>query len=300
MNISTTSTDNPTHRGKAPEPDGPLRQALAIYCRHFAGMLGFALLVGILLLTLLGPFIYPADPFAMVGMPFMMPGEPGAPPLGTDALGRDLLAGIIEGGRATLAVGGAAALITVFIGVAVGAFAGFFGGYVDDFLMRLTELFQVLPPLILAMVIVGLFTPTLETIAVAIGIVSWPPVARLTRAEYLRLKELEYVKAARSIGAGNLRMMLRVILPNAAPPLVISATLTVGIAVLFEAGLSFLGLGDPNIMSWGLIIGNNRDYILEAWWPVTLPGLVIFLTVLGISLMGDGLNDAFNPRLRER
>lgn len=283
-----------------PRPEGPLRQATRIYLRHFAGMLGVILLLGIVILTVAGPWLYPVDPFAMVSRPFAMPGDPGAPPLGTDALGRDLLAGIIQGGRATLAVGASAALITVVIGVTVGAFAGYFGRWVDDLLMRLTELFQVLPPLILAMVIVGLFTPTLQTIAIAIGIVSWPPVARLARAEYLRLKELEYVKAARAIGAGNLRIIARVILPNAAPPLVISATLTVGIAILFEAGLSFLGLGDPNIMSWGLIIGNNRDYILEAWWPVTLPGLVIFLTVLGISLIGDGLNDAFNPRLRER
>ena len=284
----------------AARAESPTRQAVRMYLRNPAGMLGLVLLVLIVAMTLLGPWIYPVDPFDMVWMPLAAPGEEGAPPLGTDGLGRDLMAGIIHGGRATLAVGAAAAFITVVIGITVGALAGYYGRLVDDALMRLTEVFQVLPPLILAMVIVALFTPTLATIAIAIGVVSWPPVARLTRAEYLRIKELDYVKSARVVSSRNLRIIWRVILPNAAPPLIVSATLTVGLAILFEAGLSFLGLGDPNVMSWGVVIGANRDYILDAWWPVTLPGVAIFLTVLSISLVGDGLNDALNPRLRER
>ena len=150
------------------------------------------------------------------------------------------------------------------------------------------------------MVLVTLFSPSLVTIALAIGVVSWPQTARLTRAEFLKIRELEYVTAARSIGARSNRIMWRVILPNALPPLIVSATLTVGVAILFEAGLSFLGLGDPNTMSWGLMIGANRSYIIEAWWPVTFPGIAIFLTVFAVSLVGDGLNDAFNPKLRER
>ena len=154
--------------------------------------------------------------------------------------------------------------------------------------MRLTEFFQVLPALLFAMVLVSLFSQSLATIAIAIGVVSWPPVARLTRAEFLKIKELEYVKAARAIGARNRRLIWRVILPNALPPLVVSATLTIGVAILFEAGLSFLGLGDPNVMSWGLMIGLNRDFVIDAWWAVTFPGLAIFVTVLSVSLIGDG------------
>ena len=221
-------------------------------------------------------------------------------PLGTDYLGRDIIAGLLTGGAPTLAVGASAAIITMVIGITLGAFAGYYGGWVDTLLMRITEFFQVLPALLFAMVLVTLFSPSLITIAIAIGVVSWPQTARLTRAEFLRIKELEYVTAARAIGAQNGRIMWRVIIPNAAPPLIVSATLTVGVAILFEAGLSFLGLGDPNKMSWGLMIGMNREYILDAWWPVTFPGLSIFLTVFSVSLVGDGLNDAFNPKLRER
>ena len=211
-----------------------------------------------------------------------------------------MMTGLLKGGMPTLAVGVSAAMITIVIGITVGAIAGFFGGWVDDLLMRLTEFFQVLPALLFAMVLVTLFSPSLWTIAFAIGVVSWPQTARLTRAEFLRIRELEYVTSARSIGAGDGRIMWRAILPNALPPLIVSATLTIGVAILFEAGLSFLGLGDPNTMSWGLMIGQNRNYILDAWWPVTLPGLAIFVTVFAVSLVGDGLNDAFNPKLRSR
>ena len=142
--------------------------------------------------------------------------------------------------------------------------------------------------------------PTLNTVIFAIGIVSWPGVARLARAEFLKIRELEYVKAARSIGATDGRIIWRIILPNALPPLIVTSALTVGSAILFEAALSFLGLSDPNVMSWGKIIGDNRDYLLEAPWTVIFPGLAIFFTVLAVNLIGDGLNDAFNPKLRER
>jgi peptide/nickel transport system permease protein len=158
----------------------------------------------------------------------------------------------------------------------------------------------VLPALLFAMVLVTLFSPTLWTISIAIGVVSWTGTARLARGEFLRLKRLDYILAERVIGSKSGRIIWKVILPNAIAPLIVSATLAVGTAILFEAGLSFLGLGDPNMMSWGLMIGNSRPYILTAWWAVTLPGVAIFLTVLAVSLIGDGLNDAFNPRLRER
>ena len=151
-----------------------------------------------------------------------------------------------------------------------------------------------------ALVIVTLFEPGTLTVAFAIGVVTWPGTARLTRAEFFRIKNLEFVKAARAIGSSDSRIMWQVVFPNALPPLIVTTTLIIGVAILFEAGLSFLGLADPNVWSWGSMIGSNRPYILESWWTVTFPGIAIFLTVLSVSLIGDGLQDAFNPKLRER
>jgi peptide/nickel transport system permease protein len=280
--------------------ESPLKEAFRMFVRSPAGVAGFFLMLVVVVLIAIGPLIYTVDPFDMVWVPFAPPGEEGGPLLGTDQLGRDLLAGIINGGRATLAVGGAAALLTCVIGIVVGALAGYYSRWVDAVLSRVTEFFQVLPPLLFAMVIVAVFPPPLTTVAFAIGVVSWPNVARLTRAEFLRLKNQEFVTASRASGAFNRTLIWSVILPNALPPLIIAATLNIATAILFEAGLSFLGLSDPNVMSWGLIIGNGREHIFTAWWIVTFPGIAIFLTSLAISLVGDGLNDAYNPKLRQR
>jgi peptide/nickel transport system permease protein len=282
------------------EAQSPLRQAWEVFRRSWLALFGLALLVVIVVGSIVGPMIYQVDPFAIIWAPLTAPGVEASVPLGTDQLGRDILAGLIYGAKSTLLVGVSAALITVLIGISLGAIAGFYGGLVDEVLMRVTEFFQVLPPLLFAMVLVTLFSPSLPIVAVAIGVVSWPATARLARAEFIRIRNLEYVNAARSIGSKNNRIIWRVILPNALPPLIVSSTLSIGVAILFEAGLSFLGLSDPNIMSWGSIIGGGREYILDAWWVVTLPGVMIFLTVLSVSLVGDGLNDAFNPKLRDR
>lgn len=276
----------------------PFKEMWRMFFRNKAAHFGLGLLIAIIFMAFAGPLLYRVDPFDIVWVPMTPPGEEGLL-LGTDYLGRDILAGIIHGARATLAVGAAAALCSVIIGVILGALAGFYGRWVDNLLMRITEFFQVLPPLLFAMVLVTLFAPTLRTISISIGVVSWPSVARLTRGEFLRIREMEYVMAARSIGARNLRIIWRVILPNALPTLIVTASLIVGVAILFEAGLSFLGLSDPNIMSWGFMIGSSRDYIFESWWAVTFPGIAIFLTVLAVSLVGDGLTDAFNPKLRQ-
>ena len=280
--------------------ESPAREAWRMFRRNVPALAGVVILGIIVLLTLYGQFFYSGDAFDVVWAPHETPGATAEYPLGTDYLGRDIIAGLLTGGGPTLAVGAVAAAITMVIGITLGALAGFYGGWVDNLLMRITEFFQVLPALLFAMVLVTLFSPSLWTIAIAIGVVSWPQTARLTRAEFFKIKELEYVTAARAIGARNKRIIWTVILPNAMPPLIVSATLTIGVAILFEAGLSFLGLGDPNVMSWGLMIGANREYILDAWWPVTFPGLAIFFTVFAVSLIGDGLNDAFNPKLRER
>ena len=288
-----------TERGDAPAMTpvrSPAREMWARFIRNGSAIAGLVLIALVLAMTLIVPAFYPVDPFDIVWRPLAPPGEAPAIPLGSDFLGRNVLAGIVHGGRATLAVGASAAAICVIIGIAIGAAAGFYGALLDEGLMRITEFFQVLPALLFAMALVSLFGPNLVTIAVAIGLVSWPPVARLTRAEFLRIKELDYVRASRAIGAPDRRLIWRVILPNALPPLIVAATLTVAAAILFEAGLSFLGLGDPNAMSWGLMIGANRDFVLDAWWTVTLPGLAIFVTVLGVSLVGDGLTDALDPK----
>ena len=278
----------------------PGRGAFRMFLRNKAAVVGAVIFLGITFMTIFGPSIYGVNAKKMVVRPFLGPSEADGPIMGSDYLGRDVFAGFIGGGRTTLAVAAVAAAMSVVIGLLVGSIAGYYGRWIDAALMRLTELFQTLPTLLFAMVLVTMLEPSSRTVALAIGLVSWPTTARLSRAEFLRLREMEFVKAARSVGAGDLRLMLRTILPNAMPPLLVATTLTVGVAILFEAGLSFLGLGDSSAISWGSMIGNNRGYILEAWWTVTFPGFAIFFTVLSISLIGDGLQDAFNPKLRGR
>ncbi|MEO8133774.1 MAG: ABC transporter permease [Betaproteobacteria bacterium] len=293
------SASNEVVLAPSPAQPGPWSEAWREYRRNRAAIAGLVVVVAIALMVLIGPHVYAVDPFDITGGPLTPPLD-SVNPLGTDVLGRDILAGLLHGGRPTLIVGFVAALIAVLIGMTLGTLGGYFGGRVDELISRITEFFQTLPALLFAMVIVTLFGASLTTVTLAIGAVSWTPIARLTRAEFLRIKQFEYVRAARSIGATDMFIALRVIFPNAVPPILVAATLAVGTAVLFEAGLSFLGLTDANTMSWGLMIGAGRTVILQAWWPAALPGILIFLTVLGISLIGDGLNDALNPRLRSR
>ena len=283
----------------APRARSPFAEAWDMFLRNHAAMVALAILALIAVGAVIGPILYPTDPFEMVWAPFSPPGAQGFL-LGTDYLGRDLLSMIINGARVSLLIGLAAALVSIFIGVTVGALAGFYRGWVEEVLMRITEFFQVLPTLLFSMVLVALFGASLPMITFAIGIVSWTAVARITRAEFLRIRELEFVTASRAAGAGAGKLMFRVILPNAMPPIIVQSALMVGSAILFEAGLSFLGLTDPNVVSWGQIIGSNRQYILDASYTVTIPGLAIFVTVLCSSRVGDGLNDALNPKLRQR
>ncbi|KAG1702881.1 Dipeptide transport system permease protein DppC [Nymphon striatum] len=277
----------------------PLSEMAVMFFRNYSAVAGLILLIFILLFIFVGPYIHTTDPFEMVWAPFTYPGDEGYI-LGTDYLGRDILAAMMVGGQVSIAIGLAAAIISLVIGVTVGAFAGYYGGIIEEALMRFTEFFQVLPTLLFSMVIVALFGSSLLTVTMAIGVVSWTAVARVTRSEFLRIRELEYVAAARSGSARDRYLIFKVILPNALPPIIVQANLMVGSAILFEAALSFLGLSDPNVMSWGQVIGSNRSYILDAGFAVAIPGFAIFLTVLAISLIGDGLNDALNPKLRQR
>ncbi len=284
---------------EAPKAQHPFMGAWGMFRRNYAAVAALVVLSAICFGAVFGPFLYPTDPFEMVWMPFSPPGNEGFL-FGTDYLGRDLLAMLINGARVSIVIGLSAAFVSIFIGVTIGALAGFYRELTEEVLMRITEFFQVLPTLLFSMVIVALFGTSLPMITLAIGVVSWTAVARITRAEFLRIRELEYVMASRASGVSNLKLMFRVIQPNALPQIIVQSALMVGSAILFEAGLSFLGLTDPNVVSWGQIIGSNRQYILDASYTVTISGLAIFVTVLAISLVGDGLNDALNPKLRQR
>ena len=260
-----------------------------------AAMFGLCLLALIFIVSFIGPLVYRTDPFAIVARPLTPPGG-GGTLLGTHKIGRDMLAGLINGGRVTLLVGLAAAVLAVLIGSTIGSLAGYFGGKVDSVLMRFTEMTLAIPVVLFAIVLLTLFSTSTFMVVVAIGVVSWPATARVARAEFLRLREADYVRIARTCGSGHMRIMLQQILPNALPPLIVMSSLVVGIAMLFQAGISFLGLADPNSFSWGMMLGENRPTVLQAWWPTTLPGIAIFLTVLSVNLIGDGLNEALNPR----
>jgi peptide/nickel transport system permease protein len=197
-------------------------------------------------------------------------------------------------------VGLVATAFATLVGVTVGALAGYYGGHVDELLMRSTEFFLTIPSFMLAILLVAVFSPSLTTIVAAIAAVSWPSVARLTRAEFLSLREREFVLAFKAMGMGDLRIMLAHVLPNALPSIVVVASLMVATAILTESGLSFLGLGDPNQMTWGNMIGIGRTVLRRAWWMTAIPGVTILITVLAINLVGEGLNDALNPRLKVR
>ena len=293
------TTRSQPDRPRVEKAISPAAESWSMFKQNHAAMLGLILLIIITVGAIVGPLLHPTDPFEMVWAPFSPPGEEGFL-FGTDYLGRDLLSMVIHGARVSLLIGLSAALVSIFIGVSIGALAGFYRGFVEEILMRVTEFFQVLPTLLFSMVIVALFGASLTMITVAIGVVSWTAVARITRSEFLRIRELEYVMASRASGVSNTKLMFRIILPNALPPIIVQSALMVGSAILFEAGLSFLGLTDPNVVSWGQIIGSNRQYILDAGYTVTIPGMAIFITLLAISLVGDGLNDALNPKLRAR
>ena len=269
------------------------------YRQNRAAVGGAIALLAVTILALVGPLLYPVEPFDMVGRPYLPPFV-GEFPLGTDVSGRDILAGIIHGASVSLLIGIVASLCATILGVAVGAVAGYYGGLIDDVLMRTTEFFLTIPSFVLAVVLVAIFSPTVASITIAIAIVSWPSVARLTRGEFISQREREYVQACRALGMPNREIILVQILPNALPPVIVVSTLMVATAILTESGLSFLGLGDPNVVSWGYMIGVARTALRTAWWMAAIPGVAIIITVIAINLAGEGLNDALNPKLRQR
>ncbi|WP_295807400.1 ABC transporter permease [uncultured Nitratireductor sp.] len=270
------------------------------FARNRGAVIGLAILAVVILVALLAPLLFPQSPWRMVQRPFLPPFSMDQYPLGTDALGRDVISGLAYGAQVSLLVGLVSTVAALLIGIPIGALAGYFGGWVDDALMRFTEFFQTVPSFALAIVLVAIFQPSIESIIAAIAIVSWPPVARLVRGEVLSLRSREYVEAAILSGQSNLTIILRQVLPNTISPIIVLASLMVATAILLESSLSFLGLGDPNLMSWGYMIGAARTVIRQAWWLSFFPGVAILLTVLALNLIGEGLNDALNPRLARR
>lgn len=277
-----------------------LRRTLGRLAVNPTAWLGFAILGTVIGLAAFAPVLFPGDPLDMVAEPFVRPFVALAHPLGTDSLGRDVAAGIVHGARASLLVGFVAALVGTLVGTAIGAVAGYRGGLVDDLLVRLTELFQTIPSFIFLVVLVAIVPPKAVWVALAIGIVSWPTVARLVRAEFRSLRRRDFVLAARSVGHSASHIVLREILPNALPAIIVTGSVMVASAILLESALSFLGMGDPDVVSWGAMIGSGREQLRTAWYLTALPGAAIVVTVLALNLVGDALNDALNPRLEDR
>ncbi|WP_438997334.1 ABC transporter permease [Candidatus Puniceispirillum sp.] len=269
------------------------------YKRNKSAVFGLVVIMLVVLMAGFADLLYAFDPFRLAGKPLSSPGTNGFL-LGSDSLGRDVAAGIVHGAKTSLLIGLVATMVAVFIGVLFGAFSGYYGGRLDDLLMRVTEIFQTIPSFIFAILLVAIMKPSIVSIVIAIAVVSWPGVARLVRGEFMALKNREFVQACHTLGMNDLRIMMREILPNCLSPIIVVGSLMVATAILIESGLAFLGLGDPNIMSWGFQIGAGRTMLRSAWWVCTFPGIAILITVLAINLVGEGLNDALNPRLRER
>ncbi len=270
-----------------------------LFARNRGAVAGLAILVLITFMGATAHFFFPDDPFSLAGKSMSPPGENGFL-FGSDSLGRDVASGIAHGAKTSLLIGLLATLVAVFVGIVMGAMAGYYGGWIDNLLMRTTEMFQTIPSFIFAILLVAIMKPSIESIVIAIAVVSWPAVARLVRGEFLSMRNREFVQACHTLGMSDIRIMLREILPNCLSPVIVIGSLMVATAILIESGLAFLGLGDPNIMSWGFQIGAGRTLLRSAWWVCTFPGIAILITVLAINLVGEGINDALNPRLRER
>lgn len=268
--------------------------------RDPAALCGALILALLMLAGLSAPWLFPGDPLDMVAQPLLWPGDDPRYWLGTDSLGRDLLAGVAHGARVSILIGLAAAAVGLTIGTVAGACAGYFGGWVDSVLGRVIELFQATPSFLFVIVVVSIAPPTVAVISLTIGLTTWTTVARLVRAEFRSLKERDFVLAARSLGFGHARIIFAEILPNALPPIIVTTSVMVATAILMESALSFLGLGDPDRISWGSLLGSGRELLRTAWYLTAIPGAAIILAVLSLNMVGDGLNEALSPRLRSR
>jgi peptide/nickel transport system permease protein len=280
--------------GPGAEPGAPARWRTAArrFLRHPAGFVGLVLTAVVVASAVLAGVIAPSDPFRTVADPLLAPSR--AHLMGTDNLGRDMLGAVVHGARTSMVVVLGVTAIASVLGLAVGIVAGYRGGWVDDVLMRITELFQAIPRFFLVLLIIALFGAGVDNLIYVLALTSWPSLARVVRSEVLSLRDREYVDAARSVGATDLRILTRHVLPNVLPTALVVLALTGSRVILLEASLSFLGLGDPSVMSWGYLVSNAQRFLRVAWWMSVFPGLAIAVAVLGINLMSDALNDVLN------
>ncbi|NPB09102.1 MAG: ABC transporter permease [Thermodesulfobacteria bacterium] len=268
--------------------------------RHPLGLAGALVVGGLVFVALAAPLIAPYDPLA-IDVAHVLEPPSLAHPCGTDLLGRDVLSRLIYGARVSLEVGVLAVGISLAIGVVLGAVAGYFGGWVDGLISRLIDIMLCFPTIFLILAVIAYLEPSIVNIMIVIGLTSWMGVARLVRAEFLSLKEREFVLAERALGAGPARIIFYHILPNALPPILVSATLGVGMAILVESALSFLGLGvQPPTPSWGNMLTEGKETLEIAWWLSVFPGLAILITVLGFNLLGEAIQELTDPRRLRR
>lgn len=265
--------------------------------RQRQAAMGVGLVGMLVLLATLAPFLTPYDPIRS-NNPTFLPPLSDAHYFGTTAIGRDLFSAIAYGARVSLVIGLVVALLSTVIGIVVGALAGYFGSWVDDALMRVTELFLIIPRFFLALLVIAMFGHNLLNIIAVLALLSWPPVARIVRADFLSLKHREFVQAARLMGSPDLRIIRREILPNALGPAIVIGSLQVAQAILTEASLAFLGLGDPDLPSWGELLVDAQRFLTRAPWLALFPGIAITMAVVGFNLIGDGLAYALDPRAR--
>ena len=264
--------------------------------RSRATLVGLLILALVIVAAIAAGWVYPGDPRDMAGPPSLWPGADPRFPLGTDMMGRDMASATTHAARISLMVGLSATMLSVVLGVVIGAVAGYFGGRIDDALMRFTEIFLTMPRLLFTIALVVVLGPSTGSIAFALGITSWPQIARLVRAEAMRIRQLDFVHAAVTIGMGHSRIILKHVLPNSLSPVMVAASVLIAQVILAEASLSFLGLGDPSVMSWGGMVGAGRSVLRTSWYMTALPGVAIFATVMSFMLLGNGLNDVLNPR----
>jgi peptide/nickel transport system permease protein len=266
--------------------------------KNRAALLGLVIVVLVVLAALSAPLLYPESPFSMVTRPLTPPFTTWTYPLGTDLLGRDVASMLFHGARVSLTIAVVAMSMAMTIGITIGSCAGYYGGIVDDVLMRLTEMVQTMPSFLFALALVSIIGPSFVNVVFTIGVVAWPSLARLIRAQFLTLREREFVQACRTMGMTDRRIIFSEILPNALPPAIVLAAVIIAFSILLEAALAFLGVSDQNTASWGWMIGQGREVIQTTPWLIAIPGIAIIVTVLGVSLVGEGLNDALNPYSR--
>lgn len=268
------------------------RSAWRVFLRKPSTRVFIPLLGVFVLMAVLGP-LFVGDPSA-TGAPELLAPSAGHP-LGTDHLGRDYLSRLVNGSQVSLLVGFAVAVLCMSIGLVVGGLAGYHGGWMDTVMVKLAEFFQVLPGIVLALVAAALLGANVFIIVAILSITMWPAVARIVRAEAMRISQLGYVESAKAAGFPSVRIILTDVLPNAMPPVLVATSMTVGRAILIESGLAYLGIGDPSHPSWGALLNSAQAYMRDGWWLAVAPGLCIFLVVLAVNMLGDALNDAYNP-----